>query len=213
MKTPSMPHASTRRTRPGRAFSAIALLAALGCAPWPVVVQAANANAGSAAPASSAAPFRLGPGDVLSVTVWRQPELSMQLPVAPDGSLRYPLAGHIDAQGRTLAEVEAELTQKLGEQIREAVVTVSLVQTHSYRVYVVGEVLRPGEFQLPGPVSVVQAIAMANSFTPFAKRDRLLVVRRKNGQETRQIFDFNAYVRDDAGQDLILEPGDTIIVQ
>jgi len=161
--------------------------------------------------ASSA--FRLGPGDVLSVTVWKQPALSMQLPVTPDGTLRYPLAGHLEVKGRTLAEVEAALTEKLREQLREAVVTVSLVQAHSYRIYVVGEVLRPGEFVLRAPVSVVQAIAMANSFTPFAKRDRLLIIRRKGGSETRQVFDYNAYVRGDVGQDIILEPDDTVIVQ
>lgn len=169
-------------------------------------------------PAAPAVPavasgFRLGPGDVLSVTVWKQPALSLQLPVAPDGTLRYPLAGPLDVQGRTLAEVEAALSTKLGEQLREALVTVSLVQVHSYKVYVLGEVLRPGELILRAPVSVVQALAMSNGFTPFARRDKVLVVRLRAGIETREIFDYAAYVRGEAGGLAELEPGDVVIVQ
>ena len=165
-----------------------------------------------APPAPAAAVFRLGAGDVLSVTVWKQPALSMQLPVSPDGTLRYPLAGHLDVQGRTLAEVEAALSEKLGAQLRDAIITVSLVQAHSYRVYVMGEVLRPGEFVLRAPVTVVQAVAMANGFTPFARRDTVLVVRRGGDRETREVFDYNAYLRGETGQDPRLEPGDTVIV-
>lgn len=168
---------------------------------------------GGAARAQAPAPFRLGPGDVLSVSVWKQPALSLQMPVAPDGTLRYPLAGQIDVQGRTLAEVEAALAAKLGEQLREVLVTVSLVQVQSYRVYVLGEVLRPGELVLRTPVTVVQALAMANGFTPFAKRDKVLVVRRRGATETRESFDYEAYVRSGATGPGELEPGDIVIAQ
>lgn len=157
--------------------------------------------------------FRLGPGDILNVTVWKQPALSMQLPVLPDGTLRYPLAGHLDVQGRTVAEVEATLELQLREQLREAVVSVTLVQVHSYRVYVIGEVLRPGEYVLRTPVSIAQALAIASGFTPFAKRDKVLVVRGQAGRETRRNFDYNAYVQGEVGQNITLEPGDTVIVQ
>ncbi|MDO9316062.1 MAG: polysaccharide biosynthesis/export family protein [Burkholderiaceae bacterium] len=172
----------------------------------------AHAQAGPSA-AETPAAFHLGPGDVLSVTVWKQPALSLQLPVAPDGTLRYPLAGPLDVVGRTLAEVETVLSAKLGEQLRGALVTVSLVQVHSYRVYVLGEVLRPGELILRGPVSVVQALAMSNGFTPFAKRDKVLVVRRRGGAETRETFDYSAYVRGDGPSLAELAPGDIVIVQ
>lgn len=169
------------------------------------------AATGGPAGAQAPAPFRLGPGDVLSVSVWKQPALSLQLPVAPDGTLRYPLAGQIEVQGRTLAEVEAALAARLGEQLREVLVTVSLVQVQSYRVYVLGEVLRPGELVLRTPVTVVQALAMANGFTPFAKRDRVMVVRRRGATETRETFDYEAYVRSGAGSPGELEPGDIVI--
>lgn len=191
----------SRHSRPVRSWAAGALLG----------LSVAAGAQGVATPPAPA--FRLGPGDVLSVSVWKQPTLSLQLPVAPDGTLRYPLAGQLDVQGRTLVEVEAALSARLGEQIREALVTVSLVQVHSYRVYVLGEVLRPGELILRGPVGVLQALAMANGFTPFAKRDKVLVVRRRLGVETRENFDYNAYVRGEAAVLADLEPGDTVIVQ
>lgn len=176
-------------------------------------ISLALALPGGAALAQAPAPFRLGPGDVLSVSVWKQPALSLQLPVAPDGTLRYPLAGQIEVQGRTLAEVESALAARLGEQLREVLVTVSLVQVQSYRVYVLGEVLRPGELVLRTPVTVVQALAMANGFTPFAKREKVLVVRRRGATETRETFDYEAYVRSGASGPGELEPGDIVIAQ
>lgn len=178
----------------------------------PAILLGLAAPGGSAL-AQAPTPFRLGPGDVLSVSVWKQPALSLQLPVAPDGTLRYPLAGQIEAQGRTLAEVESALAAKLGEQLREVLVTVSLVQVQSYRVYVLGEVLRPGELVLRTPVTVVQALAMANGFTPFAKREKVLVVRRRGATETRETFDYEAYVRSGATGPGELEPGDIVIAQ
>lgn len=158
--------------------------------------------------------FRLGAGDVLMVTVWKQPALSMQLPVGPDGVMNYPLAGRINVAGRTLDEVEAALVAGLGKELRDVVVTVSLVQVHSYRIYIIGEVLRPGEFVLRAPVSVIQALAMANGFTPFAKRDHITLIRRDAaGQETRSTFDYAAYLASGASADRMLAPGDTLIVQ
>jgi polysaccharide export outer membrane protein len=176
---------------------------------WALVLAACSV--GAAAQTASPA-YKLGAGDVLSVQVWKQPALSLQLPVAPDGTLRYPLAGPIEARGRTLAEVEAVLLARLSEQLRDALVTVSLVQVQSYRVYVLGEVLRPTELVLRAPVGVVQALTMANGFTPFAKREQVLVVRRRDGQEVRERFDFGAYQRGEVAAPADLEPGDTVIV-
>lgn len=175
-------------------------------------LHAAGAAADDA-PAMQAG-FRLGAGDVLMVTVWKQPALSMQLPVGPDGFMNYPLAGRIEVAGRTLDEVEAALVAGLGKELRDVVVTVSLVQVHSYRIYVIGEVLRPGEFVLRAPVSVIQALAMANGFTPFARRDRITLIRRDAaGRETRSAFDYAAYLASGTPPDRVLEPGDMLIVQ
>jgi polysaccharide biosynthesis/export protein len=175
-------------------------------------VHAATAMADDAPAAQGG--FRLGAGDVLMVTVWKQPALSMQLPVGPDGFMNYPLAGRVSVAGKTLDEVEAALVAGLGKELRDVVVTVSLVQVHSYRIYVIGDVLRPGEFVLRAPVSVIQALAMANGFTPFAKRDRITLIRRDAaGQETRSTFDYAAYLASGTSPDRVLEPGDTLIVQ
>jgi polysaccharide export outer membrane protein len=176
------------------------------------LLTATATHAESPAGTTPSSDFRLGAGDVLLVTVWKQPALSMQLPVGPDGVMNYPLAGRIAVAGKTLSEVEAALTEGLSRELRDVVVNVSLTEVRSYRIYVLGEVLRPGEFILRAPVSVVQALAMANGFTPFARRDRITLVRRNSdGQEVRQPFDYAAYL---AGpqSDPVLEPGDTLIV-
>lgn len=170
----------------------------------------------SAEPGQTSAPsaaFRIGPGDVLSVQVWKQPSLSLQLPVLPDGSLRYPLAGELQVQGRTLAEVEKMLTDRIGESLREAVVSVTVSQVNSHRIYILGEVLRPGEYPLRGPVSLVQSLAMASGLTPFARRDAIMILRNQGGTQTRTSFDLDAYLRDPTAVDPLLMPGDTVVVR
>lgn len=198
--TPSRP-AGQRRS----ALSGIRLGLCLLMSCW-VGTAVAQAAAGATA-------FRIGPGDVLSVHVWKQPNLSLQLPVLPDGSLRYPLAGEVQVQGRSLAEIEKLLSDRIGENLREAVVSVTVTQVNSHRIYLLGEVLRPGEYPLRGPISLVQSLALASGLTPFAKRDSIVIVRRQGGVETRRAFDLDAYLRDPAGVDPPLQPGDTVIVR
>lgn len=197
-----------RPLRPRHLWLAFLMGLCLAGPAWPEPADAAPVE-GPSDPAA----FRLGPGDVVNVSVWKQPTLSVQLPVLPDGSLRYPLAGQIPVQGHTPAEVEQMLTERLREQVREAVVSVSVVQVQSWRLYIVGEVLRPGEYSLRGPVTLVQALAMASGLTPFAKREDILVVSRTREGETRRRFDYSAYVKGQVQSDIWLLPGDTVIVK
>lgn len=175
--------------------------------------QAATPPEAATTVTTAAEIFRLGAGDVLSVTVWKQPDLSMQLPVLPDGTLRYPLVGELAVQGRSLAEVEQELTTKMRAQLRAAVVSVTVVQAKSFRLYVLGEVLRPGEFILRAPLTLVQALATAGGLTPFARHDAIIIVRHTKSGEVREIFDYDAYLRGDTPRDPWLKPGDTVIVR
>ncbi len=157
--------------------------------------------------------FNLGPGDVLSVSVWKQPSLTLVLPVTPDGSINYPLIGQVRAAGLTVKQLELLLTERLREHVREPQVTVTLSEARSYRVYVVGEVAHPGEFEVKAPVTVLQAIAMAGGFTPFASRARVVVVSRTPG-EPRRAFDYEAFVNEKKGADnFVLSPGDTVVVR
>jgi polysaccharide export outer membrane protein len=105
------------------------------------------------------------------------------------------------------------LTDRLREHVRDPQVSVTLQDARSYRVYVIGEVLRPGEFEVKGPVGVVQAIAMAGGFTPFATRTNVVIVGR-GAPERRRAFDYDAFVAGSAGaRDLVLAPGDTVVVR
>lgn len=165
------------------------------------------------AQAAPPAEFNLAPGDVLNVSVWKQPGLSLVLPIAPDGSINYPLIGLIHAAGLTVKQLEQALTGRLRAHVRDPVLTVTLSEARSYRVYVVGEVVRPGEFEVKGPVTVLQAIAMAGGFTPFASRADLVIVSGTPA-DARRDFDYDAFV---AGKDgttnFVLLPGDTVVVR
>jgi len=158
--------------------------------------------------------FKLGPGDVISVFVWRQPTLSKTVSVGPDGSINYPLIGEIEASGQTLSELQDELTKKLMLHLSDPQVTVTLDRVRSFRVFVLGEVLRPGMFELTSPITVVQAIAMAGGFTAFASRDDILVYNELHDNGSRRVFDYNRFVRGKGpDRDIVLTPFDTVIIK
>lgn len=156
--------------------------------------------------------FRLGAGDVLNVFVWKNKEMSAIVTVRPDGMITYPLVGEIDVNGLTINEVEERLSKQLRRQIQDPQVTVLLEATYSFRIYVLGEVLQPGVFELKGPVTIVQALAMARGLTPFASKSKIFVVRAGN-IGSRIPFNYDKYVKDgDVEQNVVLRPGDTVIV-
>ena len=158
--------------------------------------------------------FRLGPGDVLSIFVWQWPELSRSAPISPDGRLSYPLIGYVEAAGMSLDQLTAAMEARLSAHVREPQLTVTLDEVRSYRIFVTGEVIRPGMFELPGSTTVVQAIAMAGGFTPFASRDNVLVYSGSADQPMRRDFDYDAFLDGDPRmQDIRLRPGDTVIVR
>ncbi len=157
-------------------------------------------------------PFRLGAGDVLNVSIWKNKELSTVVTIRPDGMITYPLLGEIEVSGLTVSEVEDRLIKLLKRQIQDPQVTVILEATHSFRVYVLGEVLQPGVFDLKGPVTVVQALAMARGLTTFASKSKIFVVPA--GQAgPRQPFNYDKYLKGEAlEQNIVLRPGDTVII-
>lgn len=158
--------------------------------------------------------FRLGPGDVLSIFVWQWPDLSRSAPISPDGRLSYPLIGYVNAAGMTLDQLTGTIEMRLREHVREPQLTVTLDEVHSYRIFVTGEVIRPGMFELPGSTTVVQAIAMAGGFTPFASRDDVMVHGGTVDAPRRIEFDYDAFIDGDSNvNDIVLRPGDTVIVR
>jgi polysaccharide export outer membrane protein len=126
--------------------------------------------------------FTIGPEDVLDVVVWRNPDLTREATVRPDGMISLPLIGDVQAQGLTATQLAKVIADRLKEYKENPTVSVSVKQVSSYGIYVVGEVTKPGKYQLKSNTTVLQAIAVAGGFTEFASKNKLQVVRnRPNG--------------------------------
>jgi polysaccharide export outer membrane protein len=168
------------------------------------------ACAGTPAPLPSAEPeaeYRLGPEDVVEVSVYGAEALSRTIPVRPDGRISLPLLGDVEATGRTAGELSRELTERLAPFVREPHVAVIVREINAPRVYVIGEVERPGAYPLRGRLDVIQALALAGGFGDFADRDGIVLIR--GGK--RMIVDYDDLVDAKAAIPL-LGAGDTIYV-
>jgi len=172
-----------------------------GCAHEQTVAPAATAEE----------PYRIGKEDVLDVSVWRDPDLSRTLPVRPDGFITLPMVGEVQAEGRTTVELEQDIAQRLQKYIQTPRVTVMVREVNSARVYVTGEVQKPGAFPLRGQVTVLQALAMAGGLTEFADRNGMMVIRANNGPHIPVRYS-DLIDRRAQGSDFPLQPGDTVVV-
>src|SRR3989441_4353273 len=121
--------------------------------------------------------FLIGPEDVLDVVVWRNQDLSRTVIVRPDGMISIPLIGDVEARGVTANQLAERLAARLKEFKETPSVTVSVKEMNSYNVYVLGEVAKPGKYQLKSHTTVLQAIAMAGGFTIYASKNKMQVVR------------------------------------
>ncbi len=158
-------------------------------------------------------PYRLGVEDVVDVSVWRDETLSRTVPVRPDGVISLPMVGELRAAGKTTKELEAEIQEALRAFIQEPRVTVIVREVNSARIYVTGEVTRPGAFPLRGRLSVLQAIALAGGFSDFADRGAIVVLRGNNQREAIPV-DYHELIHPDSEErlDFFLMPGDTVVV-
>lgn len=157
--------------------------------------------------------YRLNAGDLLQISVWREEELNRQVLVQPDGSISFPLVGQIMAEGRTAGELEAEIGEQLERFIPQAVATVELLEVRGNKIFVMGEVLRPGEYQMSGPLTVVQAISLAGGFNQFAARDRIRVLRDEGDEEVAYTVDYDCVASStNVAANVPLQAGDTVIV-
>jgi polysaccharide export outer membrane protein len=155
----------------------------------------------------------VGKGDVLEVTVWREPMLSGETVVRSDGMISVALLGDIRAAGRTPMELRNEIQNRLKEFIGEPAVTVTVRTPASQKFYVVGEVRTPGEYNLVTDLTVVQGIARAGGFTEWASKDKILLLRKENGVEKRIRINYKDIIKgEDSSQTLVLRAGDTIVV-
>lgn len=189
------------------ALAALPALSAAGCgASRPAYDFAAERKATQT--------YSVGPGDVLQVRAWKNEALSQRVTVRPDGYITLPLVGDILAAGKDVETIAKEIAEAAKTYYQEPpVVAVEVAELHSYRVYVMGEVSRPGEFTPKGQVTVLQAIALAGGFTRFAAPDRVVIVRRDVHGERRIPFVYTQVVdKGDLRENLPLQSNDTVVV-
>lgn len=157
--------------------------------------------------------YRIGPEDVLHISVWKEEDLDRKVLVRPDGGVSFPLAGDIQVSGRTPLEVQDEIRSRLQRYVPDAEVTVSVDEISGYTVFVLGEVDEPGQFTLGRYVDVVQALTLAGGFTPYANSRNIQILRRQDGKEVTFSFDFRSVSRGrELQQNIILQSGDVVVV-
>ncbi len=169
-----------------------------------------------APPANSGPPteaYTVKPGDVLSVAVWKEPDLQGPVLVRPDGSFSIPLAGQIDARGKTVGELQQTVTERLKKFISDPVVTVSIAEVKGNKVYVLGQVNRPGEFVVNPRVDVMQALSMAGGTTAFAALGEIVILRRSESGQQALPFRYADVARGrNLQQNIMLQAGDVVVV-
>lgn len=156
--------------------------------------------------------YALQPGDILEISVWKEPDLQREVLILPDGGLSFPLVGGISTANRSVEDLTAEITGKLSKYIPDPVVTVSVKQLLGNRIYVLGKVNRPGEYPVTRNVDVLQALSMAGGLNPFAQGEKIQVLRRENGTQTSIPFQYEAVEKGDLKQNIVLKAGDIVLV-
>jgi polysaccharide export outer membrane protein len=158
--------------------------------------------------------YAIGLGDVLEVSVWKNPDLSVTVPVRPDGRISVPLLGDVQAAGMTPLALKATLTDGYKEYVTAPGVSVVVKEIHSRKIYVTGEVAHPGTYDLEPRGKLMQALALAGGLTPYA-RGRVVLLRdgRDGRQEKRMEVDLKSIINGKKPEDnLLLQPGDTLVV-
>jgi polysaccharide export outer membrane protein len=159
-------------------------------------------------------PYTVNPGDVLSISVWKEADLQRGVIVRPDGVFSFPLAGEIQAEGKSIPEIQALLTERLERFIPDPVITIATESVAGHNVYVIGQVNRPGQFNASATVDVAQALSIAGGTTTFAKLDDIKILRRnKKGALIAIPFDYGDIEKGKRlDQNILLEPGDVVVV-
>lgn len=173
-----------------------------------------TANSGEPPPVPKArTAYVIGPGDVLSIKVWQNEELSVTVPVRTDGMISVPLLDDVQAQGKTALELKETLTEGFKKYVRTPDVTVIVGQINSKRVSVVGQVASPQSIALQVDMRVVDAIAIVGGFSTFANQKNVKILRPEGGRVLTYRFNYKSYLKgENPENNILLEAGDTIVV-
>jgi polysaccharide export outer membrane protein len=163
---------------------------------------------------SAAGPgYRVGPEDVLEISVWKEEGLKKEVLVRPDGGISFPLVGEILALGKTAEEIQIEVTERLKKIINDPVVSVAILKVTGNKIYVIGRVARPGEFAAGRYIDVLQALSMAGGLTPYAAENDIKVLRKRNGKDEVFRFEYSDIRKGrNLEQNILLQGGDVVVV-
>jgi polysaccharide export outer membrane protein len=190
----------------------IGLLAILTLLPVAALAQT-PARPGAPAPKDEGIldDYRIGPEDVLAISVWKNEAMSRVVPVRPDGMISLPLLDDVKAAGMTPMELRDLIAKKLTEYQPSPSVSVIVNEVRSFKVAVIGEVLRPARYELKSKTTVLDVLALAGGFNQFATRTRLVVLRTEGNRQNRIAVNYNKVINGE-GENPILRPGDILIV-
>lgn len=173
--------------------------------------EAQPPKAGDAAAAATG--YRIGPEDVLQISVFSNEALSRTVPVRPDGMISLPLLNDVKAAGLTPMELRDSLMKKLVEFVPSPEIAVIVTEVRSFMISVIGQVMKPGRYDLKSSATIVDALAMAGGFKEFAARSRIVVLRNEGGPQKRLAFDYDKMTAPNGRQENFrLRPGDIVMV-
>jgi len=166
-----------------------------------------------AAPPVPPSGYTIGPEDLLDVTVWNNTRISRTVPVRPDGKISLPLLDDVQAAGLTPKQLKDDLTRRLAKYISSPEVSVIVREIHSLQVAVIGEVNKPGRYDLKSRASILEAIALAGGFSPYAARSKMVILRVEGSTIKRIPCNYNKVVAAEVDpESFFLQPGDTLLV-
>jgi polysaccharide biosynthesis/export protein len=172
----------------------------------------AQGPAAMAAAGPAADSYVIGASDVLSVTVWKQPDLSGTLLVRPDGKISMPLLGDVEAAGQTPLQLGNRIETKLKKFVQDPEVSVVLTQSNSKVIYLLGEVGKKGPVQMTPGMTLLQAVSSAGGLTDFANSKKIYILRNDGGTQQRIPVHYKKALKGDPTFNVVLQPGDTIVV-
>ena len=198
------------------------LLALLFGSSFPSIAQSANMKSTEAvnkeADKSKSQPsvspdYVVGESDVLHINVWKEPEVSQTVTVRTDGNISLPLINEVRVSGMTPLQIQNLIAEKLKAFLTSPQVTVTVTDIRSKRAFITGEIARPGSYALNTDTNVLQLIAQAGGFTPFAKRENIFILRFEDGQQRKLPFRYKDVLHGkNTAQNISLRPGDTVVV-
>lgn len=174
----------------------------------------AGSTAGSPSSDTDQSDYRIGKGDILQIITWKEPDFSREeVPVRTDGKISFPLLDDVQAAGQTPGQVRDEITSRLREYVTHPVISVSVKAMESQKFYILGEVAKPGEYPLSKNLTVLHAIAIAQGFTEWAAKNKIVLIRHENSSETRMQISYGKIVKDgELHQNVLIRADDIIVV-